>query len=129
MRILVNRCYGGFKLANTVFERLIELGFPSITEEQKKNEDFDSEELKILIFDEQTTFGSKYMILENSYEEEDLRIHPLVIQVVEELGKEAYGSNTKLVIEQIPDDVKEIHLHDDNGYEKVYDWDTGERIA
>ncbi len=129
MKIVVNRCYGGFKLSNKAFERLIELGFPHISEDQKENEDFDSEELKILIFDEQTTFGSKYMILENSYEEEDLRIHPFVIQVVEELGKEAYGSVTKLVIEQIPDDVKEVHLDDDNGYEKVYDWDTGERIA
>ena len=127
MKIVVNRCYGGFGLSEKAFERLIELGFPHISEEQEKNEDFDSEELKIVV--SENLKYSKYVFLENSYEEEDKRIHPLIIQVVEELGKGANKSNANLVIEQIPDDVKEFHLDDDNGYEKVFDWETGERIA
>jgi len=119
MKIVVNRCYGGFGLSNKAFEKLIELGFPYIREKDAPNEDYDSEELRIVIFDSPTTTGSKYMILENSYEEEDKRIHPLIIQVVEELGKEANGSCTNLRIYEIPDD----------GVEKVYDWDTGKRLV
>lgn len=126
MKIVINRSYGGLTLSEKAFERLIELGFPHITEEQEKDEDFDSEELKIVISDNPKF--SKYCFLENSYEEEDKRTHPLIIRVVEELGKEA-NRNAKLEVIEISDDVKEIHIDEINGIDVVYDWDTGDRLV
>ena len=71
MKIVINRCFGGFGLSKKAYKRLTELGIPV-----------------------------------NSVWNQAGRSNKLLIQVIEELGKEADGSFAKLKIVEVPDDVK-----------------------
>ncbi len=129
MKVVLNRDVGGFGFSNTAFEMLIQLGFSHIHEKDEAKEDFNLRDLKIIIFEEteDDLLGIKYRILQNDFEDEDLRSHPLVVQVVEELGKRAWGGSARLEIAEIPSDI-DWRIDIENGFERVIDWDTGERI-
>jgi len=129
MKVVLNSDFGGFSLSNKAFERLIELGFPYILEKDRIKEDFSEENLKIIIFDktEDDLLGTKYHILENSYEVEDLRSHPLVVQVVEELRRLAWGNFAELEIVEIPDGI-DWGIVNNEGIEWIIDWDTEGRV-
>ncbi|KKM74320.1 hypothetical protein LCGC14_1401510 [marine sediment metagenome] len=129
MKVVLNRDVGGFGFSNTAFEMLIQLGFSHIHEKDEAKEDFNLRDLKIIIFEEteDDLLGIKYGILQNDFEDEDLRSHPLVVQVVEELGKRAWGGSARLEIAEIPSDI-DWRIDIENGFERVIDWDTGERI-
>ena len=130
MKVVLNRDFGGFGLSNKAFKRLIDLGFPYIHEKDREKEDFSEENLKIIVFDEteDDLSGVHYHILENDYEVEDLRSHPLVVQVVKELREKAWGNFAKLEIVEIPDDI-DWGIVENNGVEWIIDWDTEERVA
>ena len=110
MKVVINNCYGGFSLSNKACLRLVELGMKMCS----NHEDFDKfrvmNEPYILKFDK-PILGQLY-----SYEDtktDNPRSHPLLIQVVEELGEEADGPCAKLNIIEIPYDVKyEIEEYD-----------------
>ncbi len=127
MKVVLNRDVGGFGLSNKAFERLIGLGFPYIHEKDEVKEDFGKKDLKIIIFEETGENLWRYGILQNDFEEEDLRSHPLVVQVVEEFGKGAWGMSAKLEIVEIPDGI-DWRIAENNGFEWIIDWDTDERI-
>lgn len=98
MKVLINKCYGGFCVSEEVYKKL---GF------------------------EYTDFGllseleNKY--IDTPYKDRKLAIRtdPDLIKAVEELGVEkASGSLAELKIVEIPDDVK-VYISDYDGMERI----------
>jgi hypothetical protein len=82
-KVVYNACYGGFSISEKAAERLVELGMTSLTE-------------NIKIAKEACIKSSVYT------SDRDLpRHHPLLVQVVEELGEEANGGCAKLKIANV----------------------------
>jgi hypothetical protein len=95
MKIVINKCYGGFGLSQAALERLRELGVPVV---DYRNND---QEYGSVIFRGGMSQGRDYLW---GYTPE--RNDPLLLQVLEELGKDAWGSFAKLEVVEIPDDVE-----------------------
>ena len=118
MKVVINKCYGGFKLSDKAIDRLKELAkekgdkklLKMIEEEEKTKREW-VEEMKRkygINPSKSKIFGGKYWGLSDID-----RTHPLLIQVVEELGEETNTPVSKLKIVEIPDDVEwEIEEHD-----------------
>lgn len=107
-KIVINKCFGGFGLSDKACERLIELGVKCTTYD-KKGHMVDPSAKITKQKREDSLFGQEYYYHDNH---ED-RINPLLIQVVEELGREANGEFAELRVIEIPDDVEwEIDEYD-----------------
>lgn len=128
-KVAINDCFGGFGLSPKATKRLAELRgrecyfyessygegtheYIPLTDEQAFN---DKHRFLIMAFD----VPNAHEINDNSldkhslYESDIERHDPLLIQVIEELGKEANGSHSKLTIVEIPEDVNyEIEEYD-----------------
>jgi len=119
MKVVVNKCFGGFGLSDKAYERLIELGIPCFTYKELENAKPEPE--FYIIYEKRSRLSSSL----NEYYSEQLhedksRTHPLLIQVVEELGQEANGDYAELEIIEIPDDVQfEIDYYD--GIESIHE--------
>ncbi|MHA2164210.1 MAG: hypothetical protein ACXABF_17500 [Candidatus Thorarchaeota archaeon] len=85
MKVVINRCFGGFGLSTKAEERLTELGL------------------------------SKETHYELSFRE-----HPLLVQIVEELGDEANAEYAELGIVEIPDGI-EYTIKDYDGVETIHE--------
>ncbi len=126
MKVVVNRCYGGFGLSEKAYLRLNELGVPIrkyIEQERGPNGLYIPQPLNNgeVIFDRSLDDDYKHSTLFGRYWDSwtsQNRSHPLIIQVVEELGGAASGSLSKLEIVEIPDDV-EWEIDDYDGMERV----------
>ena len=98
MKIVLNKCYGGFGLSDKAHDRLIELGvkyYESFDDLPKNN--------KELYVVKRASYGfGKYY---SNFSDTNNRSNELLIQVVEELGEEASGRFGELEIIEIPDDV------------------------
>ena len=128
-KVVINTCFGGFGLSDAAYERLIALGVPVrkyIQPEQgedgryknvPENEGevlFDREltppgedRLNDLMYHQSKGTGSR--IFGGRYWEtwiSDKRDHPLLVQVVEELGEAASSGLSALKIVEIPDGVE-----------------------
>ena len=127
MKVVINRCYGGFGISDTAFKRYLDL--KGITwykgESQFGTSDYYTvpvEEYKALeeICTSRPVGPDRYKELNDLYlSPYDIgRDDPMLVQVVEELGKESWGGHSKLKIVEIPDDVQwEIDEYD--GMESV----------
>ncbi len=103
MKIIINVCYGGFNLSNKAYERLIELGIPLVDQKEMKPD------VEAISKFEGSCLGSEYF---DNFSREG-RTHPLVIQVIEELGKDANGPCSELKVIEIPDGISyEIDEYD-----------------
>ncbi|AEC53177.1 hypothetical protein SCRM01_231 [Synechococcus phage S-CRM01] len=79
--VVVNRCYGGFGLSNDACDRLVELGYTGL----KRNPNYGKH-----------SWEPKY------YGDTNIdRHHPLLVQVVRELGKKANGECAQLEIDKV----------------------------
>ena len=87
MKIVINKCYGGFGVSEECEKRIAELQGPNVDE---------------------------------NYYDDNLRSHPLLVQAVEELGDRANGPYAKLVVIEIPDDVK-FTLEEYDGMESIHE--------
>jgi hypothetical protein len=91
MKIVDNRCYGGFSLSRTAQEMLgIDTPYPS-------NDSFNIEDGDYLAY----------------------RTHPRLIEVVERLGVKANGEFASLEVVEIPDDVKDWRIEEYDGQETI----------
>ena len=103
MKVVINRCWGGFGLSHEAVMRYAEL---------KGFENFRFEEGKF--FSNYYYIGNDLFFSQYGIERND----PVLIQVVEELGENANGKCAELVIIEIPDDICwEVEEYD--GMERV----------
>ena len=111
MKVVINDCFGGFGLSKVAYEWLIkEKGW--IVTEYNKEGDYKNPKADLVLSNH---FSNTYYHVKN---EDELRINPDVIEVVETIGKEASGDCAKLKIIEIPDDV-EWHISEYDGCEHV----------
>ena len=125
MKVVINRCYGGFGLSEKAILRYLEikgkevwvepdkwgntywLVAPEYRMNRKDGADFYSMSIDDRI--EHNRKLSEETFYYTSVERDD----PVLVQVVEELGEQANGDYAKLEIVEIPDDVDwEIHEYD-----------------
>lgn len=93
MKIVINKQFGGFRLSDKAIERLKELKYDP-------PEGYDTIEEDLIPVDDIFRQTRKYWGLMDIP-----RDHPLLIQVVEELGNDASGPHATLKIVEIPDGV------------------------
>jgi hypothetical protein len=83
MKVVINKCYGGFGISRACYDRMLQLGYPAV-----KHPEYISK-------------GDVYVGDDN-----EVRTHPALIQAVEELKAKANGSCAKLAVVEVPNDVK-----------------------
>lgn len=98
MKVVINKCCGGFDLSNDAVHRIVEL----LGEKYDKKKHFIPNE-------EQSWIGEKYHIERND---------PILVQAVGELGIRANGKYSKLYIVEIPDDIEWV-IEEHDGMERV----------
>jgi len=91
-KIVINACYGGFNLSNDAVCRYLELSGISYTIQETPNTFGNGINVSIMVNEKSYYFDS------NDYQK---RSDPFLVQVVEELGKKASGSCSRLVIKEI----------------------------
>jgi hypothetical protein len=85
MKLVINKCYGGFGLSDAAIDQIRDLGGPYANTAQWASEN---------------------------------RSHPILVEVVQNLGSAAFGECAKLAIVEIPDGV-EFEIDEYDGIEKV----------
>jgi len=138
MKVVINNCYGGFGLSDKAYERLAELGVPirKYIQEMRGDDGLFKQETGNegeVIFDRELTpvgedkfndiyhkYKGKSRFSERYWDTwtRESRTHPLLIQVVEELGKDASSEVADLKIVEIPDDV-EYEIQEYDGIEHI----------
>jgi hypothetical protein len=103
-KVVYNACFGGFSLSNEAMDRMVELGY-----DLKPNPKYNS------------NAKSKYGDSSQKYECWGYvycpRHHPILVQVVEELGEKANGMCANLQIEEV------------DGLYKIEDYDGNETVV
>lgn len=132
MKIVINRCWGGFGLSNDAVLRYAELkGFKVYPVVDKRDKDGRFVHKFANYTNQKDPFSIHYLTKplreDGTYEEGSYfspiyidRTDPVLVQVVEEMGDVANDENSSLHIVEIPDDVKyEIDNYD--GMETVHE--------
>lgn len=113
MKVVLNKCYGGFGLSNKAHERLIELGvkyYDSLDDMPKNNKEL------YIVKSDLPVFSRFY----SNFDDKENRSNKLLIQVIEELGEEANGRFSNLKIVEIPDNI-DWELDDYDGIETLHE--------
>lgn len=131
-KVVINVKHGGFGLSEAAYARLIELGIP-VRKYIEQPRLPDGKYAKVpenegeIIFDRdldetpsEVDVAVRYLSRSHYWETwlDRSRTHPLLIQVVEELGNEANGPCAALKIVEIPDDV-EYEIDEYDGFEHI----------
>lgn len=116
MKVVINRCFGGFGLSEKAIEECIRRGMTVTTMGEDDGARDDAADF--IRFDEPV--GRQYL-WPNHDRFNRLRCHPILVAVVEELGEEADGDCAKLKVVEIPFDGP-------TGWE-IDDYDGRERIV
>lgn len=114
MRVVINTCFGGFRLSEEAYEKLIEYGVPLRDYVEEKRDPVThlfvpdpSNDGEVIL-----RGGSVFSKYWDTWTR-DNRTHPLVVQVVEELGERANGPCARLKIVVIPENVDwDINAYD-----------------
>lgn len=149
MKVVINKCYGGFSLSAKAVKRMAELNgkecyfftsamsippkFTPVSIEEIGNsmfwialsipnpEDFlySEKSWHDMTMEERAAFNKKFKDIDLDCRPEN-RSDPVLIQTVEELGGEANGACAKLSIVEIPDNV-EYEIDEYGGIETVHE--------
>ncbi len=112
MKVVINRCFGGFGLSDLAFEELLKrkgVAFVKVEEEEPFGGTY---------YHEGHVKEEDYYI--SQYDYYDDRSDPDLIAVVEEFEEKANGWAAELMIVEVPDDVK-WHIHEYDGIESVHE--------
>ena len=111
MKILINKCYGGFGLSQKAIKWLIDNKGWKV-----KSENYDDDSIKITKYSKDNIkfFGGEYSILSYCLDRTDKD----VIECVETLGSDANGRFSDLKIIEIPDDI-EYEIDEYDGIESI----------
>lgn len=122
MKVVINRCYGGFSLSKEACKRYWEIkGVPVYIEDDKRYTSLglftvwfipeeeriktkEGEEFYNMNMDDRKAYNHEYS-KQTWYDSRVDRSDPVLVQVVEELGEKASGRCAELDIVNIPDDV------------------------
>lgn len=148
MKVVINKCYGGFGISTKALMLLIERNADCIEKipimhyygggetnkdfpcydskwKEKFEKDFSGNKTEDLgdgfyVFGFCETITDKEFIygLENIHRNNELRTNNYLIRVIEELGKEANGPHAELEIVEIPDDI-EWEIDEYDGIESI----------
>jgi hypothetical protein len=113
MKVVINRCFGGFGISNVAFEKLLErkgIAFNKVSAKYPIRGN-DSDYYRVADDQDEQDYISEYDFYDN-------RADADLIAVIEELGKDSWGWASELAIVEIPDDVK-WHIHEYDGLEHV----------
>jgi hypothetical protein len=121
-KVVVNRCFGGFGLSEKAMEKLIEKGMPVYDdfEATGKNERPDVHIIESKDYKRDSLLYRKYYL---NYTDDmmDIRTHPLVVETVEELGREANGRFSRLEVVDVPREIDEIIIDEYDGAESIHE--------
>jgi hypothetical protein len=113
MKVVINRCFGGFGISNQAFEKLLDrkgIAFDRVEPEEGRS------------FIGASYYNAGYAGIDEHYlSDYDMtqdRADPDLIAVIEQMGKEANSWAADIAIVEIPDDVK-WHIHEYDGLEHV----------
>lgn len=131
-KVVINNQHGGFNLSEKALDKLVEEHGFTVTGTDDdggyKNPDADIHDFTReydFTGEDGKPYTKRYYGLDDSYDEE-IRCHPAVIEVVEELGsEEASGQHSTLKVVEVLDDVEfEIKEYDGNEWvaEKHRTW-------
>lgn len=101
MKIVINRCYGGFSISDKAVQHYAKLKGINIVAVDGGCKFFGSTFYIDGIEDDDHYFSTHF----SSWDEE-LRTEPELIQTIEELGTEANGACAELKVVDVPDDVE-----------------------
>ena len=133
MKIIVNRCYGGFGISEKAINRYAELAGITLYRFTDKRINGNLDLKHFMPYEEGmknvfTIYHSTKPLKDDGTYAEDSwwydgnldRNDPVLVQVVEELGKDANGDYAELRIVEIPDDVK-WEIDDYDGIETIHE--------
>ena len=140
MKVVINKCYGGFGLSEAAYEKLIEWGIPvrKYTQQTRGADgryNRPAENEGHIIFDRELTprgedDGNDRLywryapdgLLGRYWDTwvNDSREHPLLVRVVEELGDAANGKCAELKIVEIPDGTDYV-IDEYDGMESIHE--------
>lgn len=100
MKVVINKCYGGFTLSNAAVERCVELGM-TLTESVNGNPK--DPNAHFVHFKDRSIFKDQHYYARRDHANE-FRCDPRVVQAVEELGDAANGPCSELKVIEIPFD-------------------------
>jgi len=123
MKVVINRCYGGFGLSHEAVMRYFEIKGITVYPEQGKDhwkfwtywtvkpedrlEDKEGEAFYAMSMEDRRAYNATQSA-QTVGEREIERHDPALVQAVEELGNAANGSHAELAVVEIPDDVDYI---------------------
>lgn len=117
-KIVYNGCYGGFGISKAAMQRYAEIaGWTFVVDEYPGMLNKFFYHLK----DPEGNIYNDYDIIQN-------RADPILVQVVEELGREANGPYSELIVQEIPMGLK-YRIEEYDGMESImtvndYNWST-----
>ena len=127
MKIVISRCYGGFGISDTAFERYLDL--KGVTWYKGETDYGSSEYYNVPVEEYKALYElckAKPVGPDRFKEVNGLYISPydikrddpILVQVVEELGEESWGEYAELKIVNVPDDVV-WEIDDYDGMESI----------
>jgi hypothetical protein len=107
MKVVINKCYGGFSISDEGYDWLIKNKNWKVTEFLEDNRGYEDPTADLAIDNnyKKSRFRSKYYLIRN-VDENSLRTDPDLIEAIETLGKKANGLCASLGIVEVPDDVE-----------------------
>ena len=127
MKVVINRCYGGFGISDTAFERYLDLkgitwykGESIIGSSEYYNVPVEEYEALYELCKAKPVGPDRFKEVNGLYiSPYDIeRDDPILVQVVEELGEESWGEYAELKIVEVPDDVV-WEIDDYDGMESI----------
>jgi len=107
MKIVINKCFGGFGLSDAAYDWLIKKGVPLL------GKDIETKEPAIFRWSDDTSRNKYY----DNFTDNN-RNHPLLVECVETLGNMSHGGYSDLKVVEIPDNVEWI-IQEYDGYEHI----------